>query len=288
MSILKELAARLKPDTQAHMEESKAVTPIYEEKHLAALKESIATEAPEWLQLWFEISLETGGRTADIAGLRFSNLNMKTGELRYQVAKQSKAALARAARKGIEHVRRARMDAADDAEYRKLASAPAEDIAASLAPHEEAIIADALAKARAKTDSKFLSPALVSKIQKYQDKCFAESSELMFPASCTGANRSQGLDDKPVSRQTIWRRMKDFMLRIEALATDVALHLSAYSTRKIAAYLWMKAGDREHPGSGITLVMQMLGHSSIEMSRRYLGLDKLSAMMQRNMTRHAA
>lgn len=287
MSIIKELAARLKPDTQATVEESKAVTPIYEEEHLNALKASIAAEAPEWLQLWFDISLETGARTSDVASLRFSNLNTKTGELRYQVAKQSKAALARAARKGIEHVRRARMDAADDAEYRKLASMPAEVLAASLAPSEEAIIADALAKAKAKTDSKFLSPALVLRIQKYQDKCLAESSELMFPASCTGANRSQGMDDKPVSRQTIWRRMKDFMSRIEALATDVALHLSAYSTRKIAAFLWMKKGDAEHPGSGITLVMQMLGHSSIEMSRRYLGLDKLSAMMQRNMARQA-
>ena len=288
MSILKELAARLKPDTQTTIEESKAVTPLYDEKHIAVLKRSIEKEAPEWLSLWFAISLETGGRTADIASLRFSNLDFETGELRYVVAKQSKSALARAARKGIEAVRKARMEAADDAEYRKLASAPAEDIAASLAPHEELLVASALAKAKAKTDSKFLSPVLVSRIQKFMDKGLAETSDFIFPASITGANRSQGINDKPVSRQTIWRRIKPFMQRMEKLVTDMKLHLSAYSTRKIAAYLWMKAGDREHPGSGITLVMQMLGHSSIEMSRRYLGLDKLSAMMQRNMTRHAA
>lgn len=288
MSILKELAARLKPDTQATVEESKAVTPLYDEKHIAALKRSIEKEAPEWLSLWFAISLETGGRTADIASLRFSNLDFETGELRYVVAKQSKSALARAARKGIEAVRKARMDVADDAEYRKLASMPAEDIAASLAPHEELLVASALAKAKAKTDSKFLSPVLVSRIQKFMDKGLAESSDFIFPASITGANRSQGINDKPVSRQTIWRRIKPFMQRMEKLVTDMKLHLSAYSTRKIAAYLWMKAGDAAHPGSGITLVMQMLGHSSIEMSRRYLGLDKLSAMMQRNMTRQAA
>lgn len=288
MSILKELAARLKPETQTTIEESKAVTPLYDEKHIAELKKLIEKEAPEWLSLWFAISLETGGRTSDIAGLRFSNLDFETGELRYVVAKQSKSALARAARKGIEAVRKARMDAADDAEYRKLASASADDIAASLAPHEETLVASALAKAKAKTDSKFLSPALTARIQKFQDKSLANDSDFIFPASVTGANRSQGMDDKPVSRQTIWRRIKPFMQRIEQLVTDMKLHLSAYSTRKIAAYLWMKAGDKAHPGSGITLVMQMLGHSSIEMSRRYLGLDKLGAALQRKMARQAA
>lgn len=288
MSIIKDLAARFGAAVKPTEGKNNAVTPVYEDDHIKALTDSIDSNAPEWLQLWFHISIETAGRTTDIASLRFENLDYETGELKYVVAKQSKAALARAARKGVEAVRKARMEAADDADYRKLASMDAEDLALSLTPDEETVVSSFVGAAKLKTDSKFLSPVLVSRIQKFQGKCLAESSEFMFPASCTGANRSQALHDQPVSRQTVWRSMKPFMEAVEKLVTDMKLHLSAYSTRKIAAYLIMKAGDLAHPGSGIGLVMEFLGHSSVAMSRKYLGLDKLAAALQRNMQRPKA
>jgi len=290
MSIIKELAARFAPASVPTGKDdvSRAVTPVYDEKHIEQLTRTIREEAPEWLSLWFDISIESGGRTADIASLRFSNVDYATGELRYTVAKQSKAARARAVRKGLIAVRDERMKAATDAEYRQLASMPLEELALTLSATEEEIVAAAVAKAKAKTDSKFLSPALTARIQKFQDKGLAESTDFIFPASVTGANRSQGMDDKPVSRQTIWRRIKPFMQRIEQLVTDMKLHLSAYSTRKICAFLFMKRGDQEHPGSGIGLAMEALGHSSIAMTRRYLGLDKLGAALQRKMARQAA
>ena len=78
MSILKEIAAKaaaLRGDLRdvKSSKGTRTMTPVYDDNHVSALAKSIRQNAPEWLQLWFEISIETGGRTADIAGLRFSD-----------------------------------------------------------------------------------------------------------------------------------------------------------------------------------------------------------------------
>lgn len=288
MNILKELSAKFAANQRTTVKESKAVTPIYDEEQLRALTSAIDSTAPEWLALWYHISIETGARTSDVASLRFADINLKTGQLSYVVQKQTKAARARAVRKGVEHVRKARMAHASDSEYRQLATMDAETLALSLTPEEEAIIADCVGTANCKVDSKYLSPELTKRIADYQESCFAEDDEFMFPASCSGSNRAQGLNDQPISRQTIWRKMKVFMERAEQLATDIKLHLSAYSTRKIAAYWFMKKADAEHPGSGLAIAMERLGHSSVEMTRRYLGLDRLAEALQRKLAGWAA
>nr|DAM87665.1 MAG TPA: site specific tyrosine recombinase [Caudoviricetes sp.] len=290
MSILKEIAAKaaaLRGDLRdvKSSKGTRTMTPVYDDNHVSALAKSIRQNAPEWLQLWFEISIETGGRTADIAGLRFSDLSA-SGELRYVVAKQSKAAMSRATRKGVELVREQRKAAAKSAGqwelYAQTDAATADELAETLTDAEEAMVLEQVSRAQVKIDSKQLSPGLCKRIAAYRARTIGadDDSALMFPAAATGSNRAAGVWHKPVTRQTIWRLIKPFMLAIEKAGGGL-MRLSAYSTRKIAAFRWMKAGDKQQPGSGITLVMEMLGHSSLAMSKKYLGLDKLAARLQR-------
>ena len=288
MSFIKDLATKFAINQNSTIKESQAVTPIFDADQLKQLTSTIDADAPEWLSLWFHISIQTAGRTTDIASLRFSNLNYQNGQLAYVVAKQSKAARARAVRKALVTIREKRQNAADDATYRLLASTDLETLAQDLTPQEETIVADAVASAKVKVDKKVLSPALTKRIQAYQESTLADADDYMFPASITGSNRAQALHSQPVSRQTVWRKIKPFMEKIEQAVTDVALHLSAYSTRKIAAYWFMKKADAEHPGSGLAIAMERLGHSSVEMTRRYLGLDRLAEALQRKLAGWAA
>ena len=72
----------------------------------------IEQHEPAWLLAFYDVSLETGWRTADVANLRYDAIDWDAGTLRITVAKQTKAAQARALAKGLKEIRESRQSAA--------------------------------------------------------------------------------------------------------------------------------------------------------------------------------
>lgn len=91
---------------------TRTMTPVYEREEQRKLRERIQQTQPDWVLLWWDIATVTGWRTSDVCNFRYSCINWETGIATIIVAKQTKAAEARATLKGIEIVRQQRKDAA--------------------------------------------------------------------------------------------------------------------------------------------------------------------------------
>ena len=75
------------------------MTPVYEQEEQRKLRERIQQTQPDWVLLWWDIATVTGWRTSDVCNFRYSCINWETGIATIIVAKQTKAAEARATRK---------------------------------------------------------------------------------------------------------------------------------------------------------------------------------------------
>ncbi|MFN1150320.1 site-specific integrase, partial [Serratia liquefaciens] len=190
-----------------------------------------------------------------------------------------KAAEARATRKGIEIVRQQRKDAArlaaDHIAYMKWDSISCDELAANMTNEEQAIVFGLVAKADVKHDTKQLPPGIIKRLRDRQDRNFVED-DLVFSRSQIESNRCQGLEGS-VTRQTIWRKLHDVMQWFTRVI-NAKLRLSAYSSRKIAAFNLMSAGGEQ----GLLVASEMLGHSNPAITRTYLQLgSKASAIQSR-------
>lgn len=174
----------------------RTMTPVYDREEQRKLRERIQQTQPEWVLLWWDIATVTGWRTADVCNLRYSCINWQTGQATIVVAKQTKAAEARATRKGIEIVRQQRKDAtrlaADHIAYMKWDSVSCDELAADMTADEQAIVFGLVARAEVKHDTKR-------------------------------------------------RRLHSVMAWFTRIG-NTRLRLSAYSSRKIAAFNMMSAG----------------------------------------------
>ncbi|EFL9897495.1 integrase, partial [Escherichia coli] len=141
---------------------SRTMTPVYDRDEQRKLRERIQQTQPDWVLLWWDIATVTGWRTSDVCNLRYSCVNWETGQATIIVAKQTKAAEARATRKGIEIVRQQRKDAArlaaDHIAYMKWDSIGCDELAADMNDEEQAIVFGLVAKADVKHDTKQLPP----------------------------------------------------------------------------------------------------------------------------------
>lgn len=137
---------------------SRTMTPVYDRDEQRKLRERIQQTQPDWVLLWWDIATVTGWRTSDVCNLRYSCINWETGTATIVVAKQTKAAEARATRKGIEIVRQQRKDAArlaaDHIAYMKWDSITCDALAADMSDEEQAIVFGLVAKADVKHDTK--------------------------------------------------------------------------------------------------------------------------------------
>lgn len=133
------------------------MTPVYEREEQRKLRERIQQTQPDWVLLWWDIATVTGWRTSDVCNFRYSCINWETGIATIIVAKQTKAAEARASRKGIEIVRQQRKDAArlagDHIGYMHWDSVSCDELAAGMTEEEQAIVFELVAKAEVKHDA---------------------------------------------------------------------------------------------------------------------------------------
>lgn len=66
---------------------SRTKSPIYERGEQIKLRERIQQTQPEWVLLWWDISVVTGWRTADVCNLRYSSIDWEAGKATITVAK---------------------------------------------------------------------------------------------------------------------------------------------------------------------------------------------------------
>lgn len=252
-------------------------SPVYERDEQIKLRERIQQTQPDWVLLWWDISVVTGWRTADVCNLRYSSIDWETGKATITVAKQTKAAEARATRKGVEIVRKSRKDAArlagDHVGYMQWDSATADEIASHMTAQEQEMCFELVSRADVKRDTKQLPPGILKRLRDRQERNLIEDG-LVFSRSQIESNRCACLDGC-VTRQTIWKRLSSvctwFMRHV-----NTKLRLSAYSTRKIAAFNMMRRGGEQ----GLLIASEMLGHSNPAVTRTYLQLGSQAGEMQ--------
>jgi integrase len=220
------------------------------------------------MALFHELSLVTGWRTNDVCALTFDSIDFGTGRAEIIVQKQSKAAQSRAFSKFIETQRTARKAAAMMAgnfqEYMRLDAATRDDLAAELTQEQIEQAAAAVQAAKLKTDSKTLPDHLIAKLRNLRERNHFDV--FIFSRRLCASNRARGQEGH-ITRQSVWRW---YSAVFEALKDTIqnASRLSSYSTRKTFACAILRAA-----GGDVATVMAMFGHSSIQMSLRYLGLD---------------
>lgn len=250
----------------------------------ATIRAYIEQHEPAWLLAFYDVSLETGGRTADIASLRYENVDFETGQLTYTVSKQTKAAQARALAKGLKEIRESRQSAAlaagDAVAYMQWGASSRDELAAAASPAELDRLQTLVASAPRKVDTKRLSPDLLRRLKVMRDQNFFD--DFIFSRALTSSNRCRMESGHAITRSTMWARMRAvFRACAEQIAN--AAKLSAYSLRKSFAVALYRAA-----GNSVAAVMRALGHASESVSLRYMGLDDTCAEAQAAMVRGAA
>lgn len=259
---------------------SRTMQPVYDRDEQRKLREHIQQTQPDWVLLWWDISVITGWRTSDVCNLRYSCVNWETGQCTIVVAKQTKAAEARAIRKGIEIVRKQRKDtariAADHQAYMKWDSATCDELAADMTDAEQAIVFDLVSRAEVKHDTKQLPPGVIKRLRERLERNLVDD-DLVFSRSQIESNRCQSLEGS-ISRQAIWKKLYGVVQWFTRFI-NARLRLSAYSTRKIAAFNVMSAGGEQ----GLLIASELLGHSNPSITRTYLQLGSKATAIQSRM-----
>lgn len=231
------------------------------------VRDHIRRNAPPWLAVYHDIAMITGWRTADVCGLTYDCIDWSTGKVTITVAKQTKAAQARALAKAIEAARRARKAAAvavgDSAAYMQWDAADRDTVAADMTEQEQEQAALAVAGAARKVDTKQLPAGLLKRLEAMRE--MNHHDEFIFSRTLTRSNRSKSLDGS-ISRQTVWALMREVFDTLADKLSAPASKLSAYSFRKAFALNMLKRSG------SVAVVMQAFGHSSVQMTMRYLGL----------------
>lgn len=249
------------------------------------IRQYLAANEPEFMGVFYQMSLETGGRTNDIASMRFENVDFESGVLTYVVAKQTKSAQARAYARGLRQVQQSRMNAAlaagDAVAYMTWGAADKDQIAAACTPEECDRLSYLVSSAPVKRDSKRLSPALLARLKAMKEAAFWDDG-FIFSRALTSSNRCRMESGHHITRSTFWARFKSVVARCADMLAN-APKLSCYSLRKTAAVQLYLAS-----GKSVAVVMRIFGWSSESMALKYLGLEDEAARVQAAMVRGAA
>lgn len=261
---------------------SKTKQPIYEASEQRQLMAHIKRTQPEWMAIFWQISVATGWRTSDVCRMTYASIDWSEGTATIRVSKQTLSAESRAYRKGLDTVKESRKREAllnnDPGTYMRLDSAPVESFASELTEEEESMIAELVAAAPVKTDRKKLPAALLEKLQHRRQLNLVD--DFVFSRSQTESNRSRG-QDGCVTRQAVWKRLTAVFAWF-AKEVNARLKLSAYSARKCFAYAMYQAAEKAGQ-SGLMAACTALGHGSPEVTRRYLGLSSIVENLQAKM-----
>ena len=252
----------------------------------ATIRAYIEANEPAWLLAFYDVSLITGWRTSDCASLRYDAIDWDAGAVTITVAKQTKAAQARALAKGLKEIRESRQAAAlaasDAAGFMRWSVATRDELAAAASPAELDRLQTLVASAPRKVDTKRLSPDLLRRLAAMKDAAFWQDG-FVFSRALTASNRSRMESGHAITRSTMWARMRGVFRACAEQISTAASSLSAYSLRKTAAVALYHAS-----GKSVAVVMRIFGWSSETMALKYLGVEDEAARVQAAMVRGAA
>lgn len=277
-SLLAQLRATAAP-IESTPAKSNTKRPISEPDQ-ATVRAYIEKTQAEWMLVFHDLSLETGWRTSDVANLRYECIDFTKGEARIVVAKQTRSAQARALSKGLAQLRTTRKQAAlsqgDAVGYMRWDAATRDELAADATPEEVEHLAHLISTAPKKIDTKRLSAGLLARLKDMESAAFWGDG-FIFSRALTASNATRLQSGAPITRQTVWARFRAVFDELAGLL-EQAVELSAYSLRKTWARRLYEA-----TGKSIGAVMAQFGHSSAQMSMRYLSLDDEAAEAQARM-----
>ncbi|WP_312354441.1 tyrosine-type recombinase/integrase [Pantoea vagans] len=288
MSILKSLGITATVSARARQSAESEGKFTKEALHDAADRQKVAAYMREhsapWLRAWYILSLETGWRTADVCRLTWNDIDLDTGTATIVVAKQTKAAQSRAARavvlRYIEQDKQAAIMRGDIPAWQRLTRiAPDQYVQASPDGDMLAEVQQAANDAPPKIDRKQLSPQLVAELQRMKQ---GSPFEFVFDRRIIGSNRAAGIrpgENEHVSRQAVWRLMRDvFMtaLQVVPVVTKVVragrellvrvMRYSAYSSRKTSLSLVATGAGK----IDLAAAAAFIGHVDTKVTERYV------------------
>lgn len=234
------------------------------------IRQHLASNCPEWLGVYYELGIQTAQRTADLANLRWDNVQWADSMIVLQVSKQTLSAQARAYSKGLKEIREARqaeaLAAGDGAAYMKWANATRDELAASATQAELDRCQHLVSTAKKKIAQCKITPDLLARLRAMKEAAFWDDG-FIFSRALTTSNSTRLDSGKAITRQTFWARFKAVFTACAEIVANAA-KLSCYSLRKTAC-----RNVYERSGHNIAAVMRLTGHASQEMALRYLGVE---------------
>lgn len=247
------------------------VEPIANKQHLKKCGRYIKQNFDAAYSLIWQVGIETGYRITDITQLQYKDINFDTKTVTIAENKGSKAAKARARLKVLEQVKNEliALYSNDNHQMMQVFITKPKNvyklIPESLRPIIDSRISEAMTKAPLKYRTAKLSPGTIKKLQTRMNKFKLIDNGDVFARSTLGSNRSRNTDGV-ITRQSCWKVFSKLTAFMATLGEVVKV--ACHSLRKIfARHLYTSSGNN------IGLLMKVIGHSSPEMSLRYIGIN---------------
>lgn len=254
------------------------VNPIANKQNVMMAEQHIKANYDRAFFLIWRVGIETGFRITDITEIRYSDINFERGTVTIAENKGTKARKARARLKVLEQVKNeliAYHSASPNDMMRVFITAP-KDIYALvpelMLPSVDKRIAEAQQSAPEKHRTAKLSKPTLEALRERMERYGHIDGGQVFSRRTLSSNRAKNADGV-VSRQACWKVFSALTAVMQQLGESIKV--GCHSLRKIFARHLYHATNKD-----IGLLMRTIGHSSPEMSLRYIGItadEELSA-----------
>jgi len=248
------------------------VNPIADKAHLKVAEKHIKDNYDAAYHLIWRIGTETGYRITDITEIRYEDVNFDKGTITIAENKGTKARKARARLKVLEQVKNELIafHSAQPQEMMKVFITPVKDIyplvTELMRPLVDTRIEKAMNDAPAKTRTAKVSKRTTVMLKTRMERYSAIDEGNVFSRRTLTSNRARNAEGV-ITRQACWKVFSKLTEVLNGLGE--AIKVGCHSLRKIFARHLYHATNKD-----IGLLMRTIGHSSPEMSLRYIGITE--------------
>ena len=248
------------------------VNPIANKQHLLIAESHIKENYDAAYHLIWRVGTETGFRITDITEIQYKDIDFNSGTVRIAENKGTKARAARARLKVLEQVKN-ELIAANSSSPEKMMQVfitPAKEIyplvTDLMRPMVDKRITEAMEAAPEKFRTAKLSKRTLSMLKTRQERYRAIDEGSVFSRRTLSSNRARNTEGV-ITRQACWKVFSKLTDLLVSLGEQIKV--GCHSLRKIFARHLYFATDKD-----IGLLMRTIGHSSPEMSLRYIGITQ--------------
>lgn len=248
------------------------VQPISNKQHLVIAENHIKSNFDAAYHLIYRVGIETGFRITDITELQYSDVDFERGTISIAENKGTKARKARARLKVLEQVKNELIAtfSNDPSKMMNVFITPAKDIyplvTDIMRPLVDKRIKEAMEAAPEKKRTAKLSQRTLVILKARQERYRAIDGGDVFSRRTLSSNRARNTEGV-ITRQACWKVFSTLTDVISKLGEKVKV--ACHSLRKIFARHLYHATNKD-----IGLLMRTIGHSSPEMSLRYIGITE--------------